>query len=298
MVARGPRRQRAAVHRLHQQRQRDQDARRRDGRDRDEAPGRPHDRRPLHLHPPRAHLGQGAGRRADRRVPARDPPGRQRALHRHRVRARANRPDGAQPGVAGRGARLRRGPVHPLREPGRGRARARRSARSTSSPEVEPATFERLGEQEGIETINSPTYAFTELVLQPLLRGGLPGGEVQPGGAGPDDPPGDRLRDRPRADQRDRHPGHGVRRPRPAAVVLQGLLRGARAGLPLRPGDGEPDPRRGGLGAERRRHPREGRRGRLVRPLRALGVAVHGPDGEADRRADRRRSGSSSTSRS
>jgi peptide/nickel transport system substrate-binding protein len=30
-------------------------------------------------------------------------------------------------------------------------------------PEVEPATFDRLGEREGIETINSPTYAFTEM---------------------------------------------------------------------------------------------------------------------------------------
>ncbi len=30
-------------------------------------------------------------------------------------------------------------------------------------PEVEPATFERLSNQEDIETINSPTYAFTEL---------------------------------------------------------------------------------------------------------------------------------------
>ncbi|HYH61408.1 MAG TPA: ABC transporter substrate-binding protein [Solirubrobacterales bacterium] len=32
-------------------------------------------------------------------------------------------------------------------------------------PEVEPATFDRLGEQEGIETINSPTYAFTEMAF-------------------------------------------------------------------------------------------------------------------------------------
>ena len=32
-------------------------------------------------------------------------------------------------------------------------------------PEVEPATFERLGNQEGIETINSPTFAFTELAF-------------------------------------------------------------------------------------------------------------------------------------
>ncbi len=32
-------------------------------------------------------------------------------------------------------------------------------------PEVEPATFERLGNQEGIETVNAPTYSFTELAF-------------------------------------------------------------------------------------------------------------------------------------
>jgi peptide/nickel transport system substrate-binding protein len=32
-------------------------------------------------------------------------------------------------------------------------------------PEVQPAVFERLGEQEGIETLNAPTYAFTELAF-------------------------------------------------------------------------------------------------------------------------------------
>jgi peptide/nickel transport system substrate-binding protein len=32
-------------------------------------------------------------------------------------------------------------------------------------PEVEPATFERLGQKEGVETINSPTYAFTEMAF-------------------------------------------------------------------------------------------------------------------------------------
>jgi peptide/nickel transport system substrate-binding protein len=32
-------------------------------------------------------------------------------------------------------------------------------------PEVQPATFERLGKQEGIEVVNAPTYAFTELAF-------------------------------------------------------------------------------------------------------------------------------------
>lgn len=32
-------------------------------------------------------------------------------------------------------------------------------------PEVQPATFERIGEEEGIETVRAPTYAFTELAF-------------------------------------------------------------------------------------------------------------------------------------
>ena len=32
-------------------------------------------------------------------------------------------------------------------------------------PEVEPTTFERLGNQEGIEVVNAPTYAFTEMAF-------------------------------------------------------------------------------------------------------------------------------------
>jgi peptide/nickel transport system substrate-binding protein len=32
-------------------------------------------------------------------------------------------------------------------------------------PEVQPATFNRLSEQEGIETVNAPTYSFTELAF-------------------------------------------------------------------------------------------------------------------------------------
>ena len=122
-------------------------------------------------------------------------------------------------------------------------------------PEVEPATFERLGQPGGDRDHQLAHLRVHRARLQPVLGGGLSGREVQPRRPGQDDPPGGRLRHRPRADQRDRHAGHGLRRPRHAALVLQGLLRGPRAGLPVRPGDGEPDPRRRGLGAERGRHP-------------------------------------------
>ena len=62
--------------------------------------------------------------------------------------------------------------------------------------------------------------------------------------------------------------------PRAAAQLLQGLLHQARAGLPARRRQGQPDARRGRLEAGRRRHPRQGRPEALVQPVRALGVAA------------------------
>ncbi len=117
-------------------------------------------------------------------------------------------------------------------------------------PEVQPATFDRLGEAGGDRGRERAHLLVHRARLQPLLRGGLPGRAVQPRDSGSDDAPGDRLFDRSRAKQRDRQPRDLVRRPRSAAVVLQGLLRGPGAGLPVRPRAGEPDPRRRGLGAE------------------------------------------------
>ena len=90
---------------LHRQGQVDRDPRRHHGRHQHHPARRPHGRRPLRLHPPRAHLGQGAAGRADRHLPARAAAGRQRAVHRHRVRAQPDHPHGAEPRVARRGAR-------------------------------------------------------------------------------------------------------------------------------------------------------------------------------------------------
>ena len=47
-------------------------------------------------------------------------------------------------------------------------------------PQVEPATFERLGQQEGIETINSPTYAFTQLAFNLCPEDELPEAKFNP----------------------------------------------------------------------------------------------------------------------
>ena len=102
MVARDARRGGPALHRLHHRRPVDQDARRAHGRPHQQGAQRPPDRRPLRLHPARAHLGQGAGGRAHRRLPAEGAAGRQRPLHRHRVRAEPDPEDDAEPGVARR----------------------------------------------------------------------------------------------------------------------------------------------------------------------------------------------------
>ena len=147
VVARGRSATRASCSPATRARHLDRDARRRDGRHRDQAARRPHHRRPLRLHPPRAHLGRGAARRADRHLPARAAAGRQRSLHRHRVRARAHHPDGAQPGVA-RATR----PPSTRSNTSSTEPRTPSSARSQLGEidmviEVEASTFERLGEE-------------------------------------------------------------------------------------------------------------------------------------------------------
>ena len=97
---------------------------------------------------------------------------------------------------------------------------------------------------------------------------------------------------RPRAHQRDRGQGHRVRRQRDPAVLLQAVLHRARADLPVRPGAGEPDPRRRRWGRQRRRAAHQGRRDALVRSLRPLRVELQHPGRDAWSprwRGDRRR---------
>ena len=64
VLARGARRPRRPVHQLHVEHHHDRDPRPGDGRDPHEATRRADRRRPLHLHPARAHLGQGARSRS------------------------------------------------------------------------------------------------------------------------------------------------------------------------------------------------------------------------------------------
>ena len=68
VLPRGAGQQGRPVHELHGQRLQDRDAERRHGRGPHQAPRRPDRRRPLHLHPPQARLGEGAGQRPHRLV--------------------------------------------------------------------------------------------------------------------------------------------------------------------------------------------------------------------------------------
>ena len=47
-------------------------------------------------------------------------------------------------------------------------------------PEVQPATFERLGDKEGIEVVNAPTYAFTELAFNLCSEENCPDAQFNP----------------------------------------------------------------------------------------------------------------------
>jgi len=47
-------------------------------------------------------------------------------------------------------------------------------------PEVQPATFNRLNKQEGIETVNAPTYSFTELAFNLCSKENCPDAEYNP----------------------------------------------------------------------------------------------------------------------
>ena len=91
-------------------------------------------------------------------------------------------------------------------------------------PEVQQATFARLEEGAGRRGRQLDLAVVHAAHVQPLQQAELPGREVQPGGPGRQGPPGDRVRGRPQADQRDRVARHRVRGPRAAPRVLQGLL--------------------------------------------------------------------------
>ena len=240
---------------LHEQRHLDRDPRRQDRRDQDQAARRAHRRRPLHLHPPRAHLGRGAARRGDRRTYQPELPlvGSGPFIVTEFERGRILRME-RNPEWDGRRARVRRDPVHQVRQRGRGRARPA-AGRDRHGPRG-PAGDVRADRRGAEHRDRSQRLAVLHRArVQPVLGGELPRRGVQPRGPGQDGAPGDRLRDRPRrASTRSPSLGTSFVANGILPSYYESLLRGARADLrPGRRRAGEPDARRRGLAGQRRR---------------------------------------------
>ncbi len=157
----------------------DQDARREHGGARAEEAGRADDRRPLRLHPARAHLGEGVARRSHRRYQPEIPmvgsgPYIVTEFKRGRILRMEVNPEwrGDAPGFEELQF-IRYGSQDAVE-------RALTLGEIDFIPEVEPATFDRLGEREGIETINSPTYAFTEMAFNLCSAEDCPDAQFNP----------------------------------------------------------------------------------------------------------------------
>ena len=158
------------------------------------------DRRPLHLHPAQAHLGQGADRRTSPAPTSRS------------SRWSAAAPTSSPTSSRGRILKMERNPhfrgdpaptydeiqfikygnqdaVERALQLGRDRPRPRGRGRRASTASATTPTSTPAA---------APRPSYTELAFNLCSETGLPGRQVQPGRAGPDRAPGDRLRDRPR----------------------------------------------------------------------------------------------------
>ena len=194
---------------------------------------------------------------------------------------------------------VRRGPVHQVRQPGRGRARAAagrdRHRSSRSRPRPSSGLGERAQHRHRAQLDRRPTPSSRSTSAR---RSICPDAEFNPAVQDLRRAPGDRLRDRPRADQRDRHPRDLVRRRTGSCPTFyKSFYETPEQDYPLRPRQREPDPRRRRLGAERRRGPRR----RTARSSRSTSTCARSRRTTSRRRSwspsRRRRSGSSSTSR-
>ena len=149
------------------------------------------------------------------------------------------------PNFRGTGAEVRRDPVHQVRQSGRRRAgAAARRGRHGPRGRPPPAST-RLGEEPNIDTLKAASPAYTQLAFNSCPKEICPDAQVQPGRAGPRRSPGHRLRGRPRADQRDRRPR--TRRSSATASCRRSTRRSTSSrpqDYPLRPRQGEADPRR------------------------------------------------------
>ena len=184
-------------------------------------------------------------------------------------------------------------------EPELPRRRSRSSTRSSSSgtatqdaaeralqvgevdmvPEVSAAGFARLGEQPNIKTLKAPSPAFTQLAFNLCSKQNCPDAKFNPAIQDPAVRQAmayavDRERINEIAARGTSFPATGSCRRSTSRST-----RCRRDDYPYDPEKAQADPRRRRLAARRRRPADQGRRGALVQPLRALGVAVQHPGG-------------------
>ena len=216
---------------------------------------------------------------------------RQRALHRHRVPARADHPDDAQPELHGQEAGVRRGPVDQVRQQRRRRPRAHARRDRRRSPRSSSRRSRGSARRKDIKAISAPSPSFTELAFNLCSKKICPDAKFNP--AVQDVTVRQAIA---YAIDRNRINEIGTRG---TAFVGHGLLpdfykafyTAAGAGLPARRRQGQPDARRGGLEerAATASAPRAARssrstsscaRSRAEHPVRA----ARARDDEADRR--------------
>ena len=233
-------------------------------------PDAPDRGRPVHLHPPQDVWGKGPVEDADRLLQA------VAALWSEAARSSSPTSSGTESrrwrrtGASGAGAEVRRDPVlrSPTRTPPSGRSR---SARSTWSPRS-AAGFARLGDSPTSTTPQASSPAYMQMAFNICSVKVCPHASYnrrsRTGG-----PPGQRPMGSTASAPRDRCRGTSFEGPRILPSFYKSFYEVPAAGLPVRPGQGQADPRRCGLAGERRRAADQGRGTSLVQPLRSLRVA-------------------------
>ena len=239
--------------RLHRRDHEHQDARRRDSRDHDEGARRPDRRRPLRLHPPRAHLGEGVDRRPDRVASS--------PSCRWSARGRTSSPSSAgggssrmEPNPEWRGEAPNFDEIQYIKygnqDARRARAYARRGRHGRRGRGLDLRADRRRAEHRD-EVEPQPSLS-PQLAFNLCPEDGVPGRGVQPGVQ--------ELEVRQAI-------AYGIDRERINAIaakdtsfVANSILPtwysapstpSPRADLPVRPGAGQPDPRRRRVGVER-----------------------------------------------
>ena len=221
----------------------------------------------LDLHPPGARLEEGRDEEVGPVLPA-PPAGGIRPVQGHQVEPQRHHSVGAKPPLLG----------HQHRSRARAHDLLRRQQRRGHGPRAEPAgrDAERHAGRAGREAARAhergarlPLAGHRPRVLGLQPRPARDVARARRRRAGPRDPQGAGLGDRPPQARAGSAPGLRSTRQHAALAQLRALharpLEGSRARLRLRPGAREAHPRRRGLEARARRRAQQGGRARLVR---------------------------------